>query len=73
MKFLFFDLFFAKIPTIFIFKPSFDKKIFLFVSINLIVDEPTVPKPAITILKEIQPLIEFCEQHADEDGMIHVS
>ena len=31
------------------------------------------PKPAITILKEIQPLIEFCEQHADEDGMIHVA
>ena len=45
--------------------------------ISLAIDElnSTVPNviPAITILEEIQPLINFLEDHADEDGMIHVS
>ena len=45
--------------------------------INLAVDElnSTLPNvlPAITILEEIQPLLRFLEEHADEDGMIHVT
>ena len=45
--------------------------------ISLAIDElnSTVPNvlPAITILEEIQPLINFLEDHSDEDGMIHVS
>ena len=28
---------------------------------------------ALTILREIQPLIQFCEEHADEDGLLHVT
>ena len=30
-------------------------------------------EPALTILREIQPLIQFCEEHADEDGLLHVT
>ena len=45
--------------------------------IAIAIDElnSTVPNviPAITILEEIQPLINFLEDHSDEDGMIHVS
>ena len=45
--------------------------------INLAVDElnSTLPNvlPAITILEEIQPLLRFLEENADEDGMIHVT
>ena len=45
--------------------------------INLAIDElnsmyPNVP-PAVTILEEIQPLLRLLEEHADEEGMIHVS
>lgn len=44
--------------------------------INLAIDElnsmyPNVT-PAVTILEEIQPLLRFLEEHADEEGMIHV-
>tara|TARA_Y100001951_G_scaffold21681_1_gene16604 strand:+ start:171 stop:365 length:195 start_codon:yes stop_codon:yes gene_type:complete len=37
--------------------------------------EGTMPnvEPALTILREIQPLIQFCEEHADEDGLLHVT
>ena len=37
--------------------------------------EGTMPnvEPALTILKEIQPLIQFCEDHADKDGLLHVT
>ena len=45
--------------------------------INLAIDElnSTMPNvtPAVTILEEIQPLLRFLEEHADEEGMIHVS
>ena len=45
--------------------------------ISLAIDElnSTVPNviPAITILEEIQPLINFLEARADKDGMIHVN
>jgi len=45
--------------------------------IHLAIDEleSTVPnvEPALTILREIQPLIQFCEEHADEDGLLHVT
>ena len=45
--------------------------------INLAIDEldsryPNVT-PAVTILEEIQPLLRFLEEHADEEGMVHVS
>ena len=44
--------------------------------IQLSIDElsSTYPNvtPAITILEEIQPLLRFLEEHADEEGMIHV-
>ena len=44
--------------------------------IDLAIDElnsmyPNVT-PAVTILEEIKPLINFLEEHADKDGMIHV-
>ena len=37
--------------------------------------EGTMPnvEPALTILREIQPLIQFCEDHADKDGLLHVT
>ena len=37
--------------------------------------EGTMPnvEPALTILREIQPLIQFCEEHAHEDGLLHVT
>ena len=37
--------------------------------------EGTMPKvePALTILREIQPLIQFCDDHADKDGLLHVT
>ena len=37
--------------------------------------EGTMPnvEPALNILKEIQPLIQFCEDHADKDGLLHVT
>ena len=37
--------------------------------------EGTMPNvaPALTILREIQPLIQFCEDHADKDGLLHVA
>ena len=45
--------------------------------IQLAIDElnSTMPNvvPAITILEEIQPLINFLEARADEDGMVHVT
>ena len=45
--------------------------------INLAVDELTRQDvnvtPAITILEEIQPLINFLEERADKEGMIHVT
>ena len=45
--------------------------------IQLAIDElnSTMPNvvPAITILEEIQPLINFLEARADEDGNIHVT
>ena len=45
--------------------------------IDLAIDEldSTMPNvtPAITILEEIKPLINFLEARADKDGMIHVS
>ena len=45
--------------------------------INLAVDELTRQDvnvtPAITILEEIQPLLRFLEENADEEGMIHVT
>jgi len=45
--------------------------------IQLAIDElnSTMPNvtPAITILEEIQPLINFLEARADEDGNIHVA
>ena len=45
--------------------------------ISLAIDElnsmyPNVT-PAVTILEEIQPLLRFLEEHADEEGMVHVS
>ena len=44
--------------------------------INLAIDElnSTMPNvtPAVTILEEIQPLLRFLEEHADEECMIHV-
>ena len=44
--------------------------------INLAIDElnsmyPNVT-PAVTMLEEIQPLLRVLEEHADEQGMIHV-
>ena len=45
--------------------------------IHLAIDEinSTMPNvvPAITILEEIQPLINFLEERADKEGMIHVT
>tara|TARA_Y100001951_G_scaffold22870_1_gene17778 strand:+ start:288 stop:482 length:195 start_codon:yes stop_codon:yes gene_type:complete len=45
--------------------------------IQLAIDElnSTMPNvtPAITILEEIQPLINFLEERADKEGMIHVT
>ena len=45
--------------------------------INLAIDElnSTMPNvtPAVTILEEIQPLLRFLEEHAAEEGIIHVS
>ena len=37
--------------------------------------EGTLPnvEPALTILREIQPLIQFCEDHADKYGLLHVT